>query len=110
MPVAGLLALGSSRGALDFFSQSHQNSHNRVAGATGTPFIIVDPLNLQDEQARKVFLLDHSRAHTLVNEFFGTTGPDLSEVNFDDPKDLAAWVDLNYLDHQQWEASLGISS
>lgn len=85
------------------FSAAHQASHNRVSRATGLNRVIVDPLNVNDPYARRVFLLDHYRAHQLANAFFGTNGPDLSELDFDDPDDVRAWVDLNFTDHQTWE-------
>jgi len=106
MSTASLLALGEGAGALASFSKSHQQSHNKVGRATNTRLIIVDPMNLADEQARKVFLLDHYLAHQSINEFFKTTGPDLSELDFNDPKEVRAWIDLNYLDHNAWEKSL----
>lgn len=103
---SGLLAVGQGRGGWDLFAKYHQDDHNRIATATKTPFISVDPLNLEDTSARLVFLLDHNRSHQLVNQFFGTTGPDLSELDFNDPQAVQGWVDLNYQDHNTWSQVL----
>lgn len=107
MPGVGIVDLSyAPRDALALFSRVHQIDHNRVSDATGTPRIILDPMNLKSQQSRKTFLLDHYLAHQRVNAFLGTTGPDLSEVDFDEETDFAAWVDLNYLDHQSWQSLL----
>jgi hypothetical protein len=100
--ISGLITADRATWAL--FARIHQSHHDLVASATSTPHFIIDPVNLDDDYSRRVFLLDHNRSHQLVNGFFGTAGPDLSEVDFDDPADLRAWVDLNYTDHQNWNS------
>lgn len=100
MSQADLLSVGP--GAEKIFAKAHQDDHNRFSAKTKTPFIIIDPMNLSDPQSRAVFLLDHQLAHQAVNLFFGTTGPDLSELDWNDPQAVQAWIDLNFLDHQSW--------
>jgi hypothetical protein len=107
MPGVGISGLlEGTRQTWTLFAAVHQSHHALVASATSTPHFIIDPVNLDDEYSRRVFLLDHARAHQLINLFFGTAGPDLSEVDFDDPQDLRAWVDLNYTDHSVWQGLL----
>ena len=88
------------------FQAAHQQHHNLVADKTGTPRVVVDPINFDDVQAVKVFLLDHYLAHQEVNKHFNTTGPDLSEVDFSNQEAIDAWVDLNWIDHNSWDGSL----
>ena len=110
MSTASLLALGEGAQAFASFSASHQNSHNKVATATNTQFLIVDPLNIQDPAAREIFLIDHQRAHDAVNLVLNNAGPNLLDLDWDDPAAIKAWVELNWIDHSGWEQQLGISS
>ena len=110
MSTASLLALGEGEQAFASFSWSHQNSHNKVARATNTQFVIVDPFNIKDAGAREVFLIDHQRAHDAVNLALNNSGPDLSDLDWNDPEAVKAWVELNWIDHTGWEQQLGISS
>ena len=103
---AGLIGIGQGRGGWDLFSKYHQDHHNKIADATKTMRVVIDPLNLEDNSARLVWLLDHNRSHQLINRFFGTTGPDLSELDFNDQQAVQGWVELNSLDHSLWDQVL----
>ncbi len=70
------------------------------------PFFILDPLSNAD---RRQFLLDHQNSHNYINAALGTLGNDLQEVNFDDPSQLSAWLDLDFTEHQTWMNVTGIT-
>ena len=105
MALPDLLAIGPN--GYNLWAAAHQVSHNKVSKFTKTPFIIVDPIRIENYQSQRVFLLRHALAHQEANLFFNTAGPDLSELDFNNPQELQDWVDLNFTDHQNWEAKIG---
>ena len=106
MATTGLIAIGKGRGGFWSWLQTHQFEHDRVARATKTSRIILDPFDPSSRQAQLVWLQDHQRAHDQVNQHFNIAGADLSQLNFEDEKELESWVDLNYLEHNQWNSSI----
>lgn len=70
------------------------------------PFYVLDPINPED--ARQ-FLLDHQNSHNFINGALGTVGNDLQDVEFSDQGQVAAWVDLNFTEHEQWSNVLNVS-
>ncbi len=90
------------------FHAAHQSHHNIVAIKTSTPTVLVDPVRWNDPMSLQVFLLRHNLAHQTVNLKLDTAGPDLSELDINDPKSVDAWVELNAIDHQNWSGVLGV--
>lgn len=54
------------------------------------------------------FLQANSQSHQDFNSVLGLQGVDLLSVNYKDPKQLEAWVYLNYLELQTASLELGI--
>lgn len=48
------------------------------------------------------------QSHSDVNNVLGTQGHDLEGVDFRDPRQLEAWVWLDYLEHRTWGDILGV--
>lgn len=70
------------------------------------PFYVLDPISADDPRQ---FLLDHQNSHNAINSALGTVGNDLQDVEFRDREQLAAWVNLNFTEHEQWSTALGVS-
>ncbi len=91
------------------FHAAHQAHHNIVADKTSTSRVQVDPVRWDDPQSVQVFLLRHNLAHMAVNKALNTSGPDLSVLDITSEEAIAAWVDLNLIDHQNWASTLGVA-
>ena len=105
MPVRAspsLTNISEGFGAFESWLRAHQSSHSDAARATSTFLPILDPFDLQNEEAREVWLADHARAHDEVNAYLNIAGSDLTELDWSNPREVQAWVDLNFLEHQQW--------
>ena len=106
MSLPGLMSIGKTREDFLFWLQAHQSDHDRIAVATDTLRIILDPFDMQDQKAQMVWLLDHRRAHDEVNGKLRIAGANLDELDFSDPAQVDAWSDLNYLEHNQWNGAI----
>jgi hypothetical protein len=105
MPVTAspsLVSIGEGFGGLEFWLRAHQTAHQQAAEATNTFLPILDPFDVQSEEAREGWLKDHARAHDEVNQYLKIAGSDLTELNWSNRREVQAWVDLNFLEHEQW--------
>ena len=50
----------------------------------------------------------HQQYHDDMNLALGTSGSDLSELDFKKPNEVESWAWLNYLEHQAVHQSLGL--
>jgi hypothetical protein len=66
-------------------------------GATLTTYVL-DPIAGFD---RDNWLRRHQTAHNDMNEVLGIAGNDLSDVDFKNPKELQAWINLHAQEHLQ---------
>ena len=69
---------------------------------TDTFVPILDPFDVKNEVARQGWLKDHARAHSEVNQYLKISGSDLTELDWANRREVDAWVDLNFLEHEQW--------
>ena len=85
----------------------HRDIIRRIREVYGNilPEYIIDPVNLNDAEST---LYNHQTMHNNQNAVLGIDGNDLLEVDFRDVEQLAAWVFLNYSEHQQANQILGI--
>lgn len=97
-----LTSIGEGFGAFEFWLRSHQTAHQQAARATKTFLPILDPFDVQSKEARESWLKDHARAHDEVNRYLKIAGSDLTELDWSNSREVQAWVDLNYLEHEQW--------
>ena len=101
-----LTSISPGFGGLQFWLRAHQQAHRQAALATNTFLPIIDPFDESNATAREAWLADHARAHNEVNAYLKIAGADLTELNWENPGEVQAWVDLNFLEHQQWANSL----
>ena len=109
MPVRAspsLQVLGEGFGAWESWLRTHQNDHKQAALASKTTLPILDPVDMEDAESRAKWLEAHAQAHDDVNAYLRIAGADLTELDWDNPRQVSAWIDLNYLEHQQWSNSL----
>ena len=105
MPVRAspsLMNISEGFGAFESWLRAHQSAHNDAARATNTFLPILDPFDLQSQEAREGWLKDHARAHNEVNLYLKIAGADLTELDWENKREIQAWVDLNRLEHEQW--------
>lgn len=109
MPVSASPSLeGPSEGfgGFEFWLRAHQLAHNQAAGASKTFFPILDPFDFSSREARLTWLKDHAQAHNEVNAYLRIAGADLTELDWENEAQVNAWMDLNFLEHEQWSNSL----
>lgn len=102
-----LIAIPQGFNGFAFWLRAHQSAHDYAASKSSTVRVILDPFNIQDPFAREAWLRDHQRSHDAINNYLKVSGPDLTELNWNNAAEVQAWVDLNFLDHQQWLTALG---
>jgi len=98
--------------ATDFlvFSFANQDLHRRVndkiLAVTGIrpPDYILDPINPGDPS----WLYLHQAIHAAQNSVLGIAGNDLSDVDFNNPAQLASWIYLHANEHLQSSQKTGI--
>jgi hypothetical protein len=109
------LLLNTPRSVEDWarWSLHHRISHDVIRGALNSqqklslPTYLLDPINLG--QPRN-FLQWNQSAHIDMNAALKTPGSDLEDVNFNDERQMQAWVWLHYLEHSVIEQRLGVAS
>ena len=71
------------------------------------PYYVLDPIYLGTDLTNWLQL--HQDIHTKVNTLLGIAGNDLTDVDFEKPEQLAAWIWLHAQEHVQAASKLGIS-
>ncbi len=51
----------------------------------------------------------HQAMHNQVNLVLGTSGFDLTQIDWKDEANLAGWIQSNSLEHRQWADLLGVA-
>ena len=92
------------------FSYDHRDSHDRIRAAILKKYginltdYIIDPIN---ENSLQQFLQNNASLHTDMNGVIKSQSSDLLDIDITDPKQLDAWISLNYEEHQNAEQILG---
>lgn len=92
------------------FSFSNQDEHFKTAQAilaqknVTLPIYPVDPINFD---ALGIWLQNHQQMHNAMNGLLNTSGSDLTAVDFRNPEQVAAWIELHFAEHQRWVQILG---
>lgn len=89
----------------------HKNDHDEIRQAIQQKlninlpeYILIDvtvPVNPD-------WLRRHQEAHNDINGVLGISGNDLESVDFENPAQARAWFDLQFEEHRQARAVLGI--
>lgn len=108
---AGLLSIPPGEGGFEDWSFLHGQDHANLTAALNIEvpsakldFRILDPVSADITQ----WLLDHQRSHDDLSFYTGVTGSDLTTVDFDNPRELQAWIEINWQEHIAFAAVLGL--
>lgn len=102
MTLANLSNIPNDLNTLAIWTFSNQDEHLKIAAAIRRIFnvrvqaYILDPMPLHD---RGAWLYNHQQAHNQQNAILGIAGNDLTQVDFDDPAQVASWVDQHNTEH-----------
>lgn len=111
MSLGGLFNIPEDDIGLLRFSFSNMDSHIRIIRAiflqhnVNLETLPLDPINKQDI---KNWLRRHQTVHNDMNKFFGLSGDDLTDVNFEKPEELAEWIFIHAVEHRNAHNALGI--
>jgi len=97
--------------SFNYFSQANMDSHRLVTFAiTAQKNINIDmyPLDPIPFFEFKTWLFIHQAWHNAINGVLGTSGYDLSDVDFSDEQQAAAWTYLHAQEHRQWHDMLRV--
>ena len=95
------------------WSWNHRLSHSAILQAalrqknTQLTDYVLDPINLEHIED---WLERNQQMHVDMTGLVGVQSVDLTDADFKDPKQLQAWIYLNWLDHVTVEQRLGIGS
>jgi hypothetical protein len=87
---------------LDIINQIYINYHVTM------PEFILDPFNPDDPNSTRTWSYDHQEMHRIQNQILGIAGFDLLNVNWQDENEVAAWIELNAIEHFQASEKLRI--
>jgi hypothetical protein len=107
MPIANLFFVPQTPEQEAAWSFSHLANHRDFIRTVQQKFGIVLPEYAIDPFGDDVADL-HQTLHNDLDSLIGVQGFDLSEVNWKDPQQRAAWIFLNATLHQQEGAILGV--
>lgn len=100
-----------SREEWDRWGFHHRTSHDAIRQGIqkdGGPNLTDYPLYPISETHFADFLNANAQTHIDMNGVLGAQGSDLLEVDPTNPSQLAAWIDLHFLEHQTAELRLKI--
>lgn len=112
MALPTLLNQPQSLDDLSVFSFENNNSHVKIADGIRAlaqvtlPFYVLDPI---PEKEIGTWLYNHQAAHNAQNAILGITGNDLTDVDFNKPDQLAAWIANHFDEHYQAHQILGLA-
>ena len=112
MTVAALLNIPSTEQEFKQWSFAHMAHHRDCIRAvlqeknTVLSEYSLDPINLQDGFG--IWVYQHQTMHNAMNAVLGTNGFDLSDTNWQDKGEFAAWIQNNENEHYQWATILGV--
>ena len=85
---------------------SHDRIRQRILAKYGVTLLDyqVEPV---DKSTLDLFLFNNSTMHDAMNTVLGFVSTDLTDVDFNEERQVRAWIDLHYQEHYNAEASLG---
>jgi hypothetical protein len=113
MSLESLFNVFSDERGLAHFSFANADLHNRQNAAIqkkynrSLPYYILDPFPVGT--ARINWLQTHAQLHSFTNTLLGIASNDLSDLDFNDPRQVASWVWLHAQEHLQASNKLGVA-
>lgn len=111
MSLAALFNVPSTQPELDAWAFAHMAHHRDLNSAiqkvlgVQLPEYILEPIDPADPE---VFLAQHQDLHIRMDFYLGIAGYDLSQVDWKNKGQFAAWIDLNGSEHVQAAQITGV--
>lgn len=109
--LASIFNVPNDERSLSIWSFHNYDSHDRIIGAIfnqGGALLTRYPLDPISTQDPGDWLRTHQTMHNDMNAQLGLSGSDLTDVNWEDPRELEAWSFLHAVEHRAAENQLGI--
>lgn len=87
---------------------THHQAVINAARDTGKGSLILYQIWPWNPHAAQDWLLQHQSQHDDMNTLYGVNGSDLSTLNFDDKREVDAWLQLHFYEHQDVAARCGV--
>lgn len=110
--LASLFNVPQAESEFDDWSFTNMDQHRQITDALARqrsitlPLYALDPIPPSDVLG---WLEIHQDAHAAFTQALGIGGFDLTDVDFQNTEQLAAWIRLHALEHQQAAQILGLS-
>lgn len=115
MPLAQLAAVPKTNADLQAWQFANVANHRDIIRLTlATRGIVLQEVPLQpfdpnDPSSFEAFLNSHQALHAAQDAALGLPNYNLSELDWNQPNQLAWWVQQHYSDHQAASSLLGVS-
>lgn len=103
---AGLVAIDPDAGGFNRWLFNHARDHDVLINAAIAKGAALNFYNLDVFSPQ--WLFDHQRAHNDMANVTGIVNSDLETVDLTDARQLAAWLQIDALEHQQFGVALGV--
>ena len=111
MGISSLINVPRTKQEWDSWSFNHKIQHDNInraiqakKGKDLTTYIL-DPINQEDPE---IFLQNNSQMHISICSLLNIEGSDLTNVNWQDDKEIGNWIYLHWLEHSNFNTALGI--
>lgn len=111
MSLPQVVVPGPGRGGFLEWSFWHENDHTEIRQAIQKKLLIILPVYILIDVTEKVtsdWLRRHQQAHNDFTQVLGISGNDLESVDFQDAGEAQVWFNLQFEEHRQARAVLGI--
>jgi hypothetical protein len=115
MPLAQLVGVPKTNADLQAWQFANVANHRDIIRLVmATKGINLEEFQLQpfdpnDEAGFQAFLNSHQSMHTALDQALGQNSYNLSELDWNNPNELAWWIGQHYIEHQAASSILGIS-
>lgn len=105
--LAGLFNIPASDEELLQWSFVHAAQHLEISNAIYArtlivlPQFLLDPFDPKNRSSMETWAYQHQLMHNNQNQILGIEGFDLTDVNWQDQEERAAWISLNANEHVQ---------
>jgi hypothetical protein len=109
--IESLFNVPTEERSLAFFATANADHHTRIAEsifAAGGTRLLVQPLDQIPLFATEVWLQKHQQMHNDLNKLLGSTGFDLSSVDFNNQREVEAFIELHAKEHYRFADETGI--
>lgn len=111
MSIASLINVPKTQREWDSWSFTHKIQHDNINRAIlaqkskSLVSYILDPIN---QQLPDVFLQNNAQTHIDICSLLNVQGSDLTNVNWQDEREISDWIYLHWLEHSNFNTVLKI--